>query len=247
MWAAVSRAVRTPSRSGDSGRFNAATTTLPGPTPAVVVIQGQKDFESENLLATELGYRLRPHEKLFFDVAAFANIYRDAHSFEVGAPIVNPTFVEVPVVSRNRLDGETYGVELAATWDATDWWRLNGSFSWFQMDLRKDPISTDQNVVGFEGNDPEFQWNIRSHMDLPSNWEFDQTLYYVDALKSQQVKSYFRLDLRVGWRPTKNIEVSVVGQNLLDNQHQEWGVDRIQTNDRNLIERSVFGKLVLRF
>jgi iron complex outermembrane receptor protein len=69
----------------------------------------------------------------------------------------------------------------------------------------------------------------------------------VDALKSQQVKSYFRLDLRVGWRPTKNIEVSVVGQNLLDNQHQEWGVDRIQTNDRNLIERSVFGKLVLRF
>jgi iron complex outermembrane receptor protein len=55
------------------------------------------------------------------------------------------------------------------------------------------------------------------------------------------------LDLRVGWRPAKNIEVSVVGQNLLDNQHQEWGNDRIQTNDRNLIERSVFGKVVLRF
>jgi len=248
VWAAVSRAVRTPSRSGDSGRFNAATTTLPGPTPAVVVIQGQKDFESENLLAYELGYRFRPQEKLFIDVAAFANIYRDGHSFEVEAPFVNPSgFVEVPVVSRNRLEGETYGVELAATWDATDWWRLNGAFTWFQMDLRKDPISTDQNVTGFEGNDPEYQWNLRSHMDLPSNWEFDQTLYYVDALKSQQVKRYFRLDLRVGWRPAKNIEVSIVGQNLLDSQHQEWGVDRIQTNDRNLVERSVFGKLVLTF
>jgi iron complex outermembrane receptor protein len=243
VWAAVSRAVRTPSRSGDSGRFNAAVKA-----GAVGVIQGQKDFESENLLATELGYRFRPQDRLFIDVAAFANSYRDGHSFEEETPFINPAgFVEVPVVSRNRLDGETYGVELAATWDATDWWRLNGSFSWFQMDLRKDPISTDQNVVGFEGNDPEFQWNIRSHMDLPSNWEFDQTLYYVDALKSQQVKSYFRLDLRVGWRPTKNIEVSVVGQNLLDNQHQEWGDDRIQTNDRNLVERSVFGKLVLKF
>jgi iron complex outermembrane receptor protein len=244
VWAAVSRAVRTPSRSGDSGRFNAAV--VPG--PAVAVIQGQKDFESENVLATEVGYRLRPHDKLFFDMAAFANIYRDGHSFEVEAPFVNPSgFVELPIVSRNRLDGETYGVEVAATWDVSSWWRLNGAFTWFQMDLRKDPISTDQNVVGFEGNDPKFQWNLRSHMNLPSNLEFDQMLYYVDALQSQQVRSYFRLDLRVGWHPAKNIEVSIVGQNLLDNKHQEWGDDRIQTNDRNLVERSVFGKLVLKF
>ncbi len=243
VWAAVSRAVRTPSRSGDSGRFNAAV----APGPSVAVIQGQKDFESENLLATEVGYRVRPHEKLFFDVAAFANIYRDGHSFEVEAPIVNPTFVELPIVSRNRLDGETYGVELAATWDVADWWRLNGAFTWLQVDLRKDPISTDQNVLGFEGNDPEFQWNLRSHMDLPSHWEFDQMLYYVDTLESQQVKSYFRLDLRLGWHPFQNVEVSLVGQNLLDSQHQEWGDDRIQTNDRNLVERSVFGKVVLEY
>ena len=248
VWMAVSRAVRTPSRSGDSGRFNAAVVTLPGPTPALAVIQGQKDFESENVLATEVGYRLRPHEKLFFDVATFLNIFRDGHSFEVEAPFVNSSGVlELPIVSRNRLDGESFGVELAATWDVVDWWRLNGTFTWLQMDLRKDPISTDQNVVGFEGNDPEFQWNIRSHIDLSSKWEFDQSLYFVDALQSQQVRSYFRLDLRLGWRPINNIEVSIVGQNLLDNQHQEWGNDRIQTNDRNLVERSVFGKLVWKF
>lgn len=242
VWAAVSRAVRTPSRSGDSGRFNAAVVS-----GAAVVIQGQKDFESENLIATELGYRLRPHNRLFVDVAAFANIYRDGHSFEVESTINHGTYFEIPVVSRNRLDGETYGVEMAATLDATDWWRLNGSVAWFQMDLRKDAISTDQNVAGFEGNDPEWQASLRSHMDLPSNWEFDQTLYYVDALKSQQVKSYIRLDLRLGWRPVKNVELSLVGQNVLDSQHQEWGDDRIQTNDRNLIEHSIFGKMTLTF
>ena len=248
VWASVSRAVHTPGRAGDSARLNAAVVTLPGPTQAVAVFQGQKDFESEDLLATEVGYRIRPHEKLFIDVATFVNIYRDVTSVEVGTPFVNPAgFVELPLVSGNRLEGETYGVEVAATWDAADWWRLNSAFTWFQMDLRKDPISTDQNIAALEGNDPKFQWNIRSHIDLSSNWEFDQTLYYVDALKSQQVRSYFRLDLRVGWRPTKNIEVSVVGQNLLDDQHQEWGNDRIQTNDRNLIERSVFGKVVLKF
>ena len=244
VWAAVSRAVRTPSRSGDSGRFNAGV--VPG--PAVGVIQGQLDFESEDLLASELGYRLRPHKRLFFDVATFVNIYRDGHSFEVGTPFVNPLgFVELPVVSRNRLDGETYGVELAATWDATSWWRVSGAFTWFQMNLRKDPISTDINVVNVENNDPEFQWNIRSHINLPANWEFDQTLYYVDAIKSQQIRSYFRLDLRLGWRPSKNIDISIVGQNLLDSQHQEWGTVQVQTNDRNLVERSVFGKVVFKF
>ena len=72
-------------------------------------------------------------------------------------------------------------------------------------------------------------------------------VYYVDALKSQSVRSYVRLDLRLGWHPEKNIEISIVAQNLLDNQHQEWGDDRIQTNDRNLVERSLFGKLVLKF
>jgi iron complex outermembrane receptor protein len=249
VWAAVSRAVRTPNRSEDSGRFNASAVTLPGPTPAVTVIQGQSDFESEDLLAVELGYRVRPHDRVFLDVATFANFYEDLQSFEFGTPFFNPSpgFVEVPIVTRNRLSGETYGVELAATWDVLDWWRLNSTATWLAMDLQSDPSSTDFSVAALEDVDPEFQWNIRSHINLPSDWEFDQTLYYVDALKSQQVGSYFRLDLRLGWRPTKNIEVSVVGQNLLDSQNQEWGNDRIQTNDRNLIERSVFGKVVLKF
>ena len=206
------------------------------------MIQGQLNFESEDLLAVELGYRFRPHDKLFFDVAAFANFYDDLQSFEI-----EPVALPIPVVTRNRLSGETYGVELAATWDAADWWRLNGAFTWFQMDLERDPASTDISVMDLEDNDPEFQWNLRSHIDLPFNWEFDQMLYYVDAIKSQSVHSYIRLDLRLGWRPAKNFEFSLVGQNLLDNQHQEWGDDRIQTNDRNLIEQSVFGKIVWKF
>jgi len=90
VWTSVSRAVRTPGRSGDSGRFNSAVVTLPGPTQAVAVLQEQSDFESEDLLATEVGYRIRPHEKLFIDVATFVNIYRDATSADVGTPFVNP-------------------------------------------------------------------------------------------------------------------------------------------------------------
>ena len=141
VWASVSRAVHTPGRSGDSARLNAAVVTLPGPTQAVAIFQGQKDFESEDLLATEVGYRIRPHEKLFIDVATFANVYRDVSSVEVGTPFVNPAgFVEQPLVSDNRLEGETYGVEVAATWPGLRFISNNAStfprFTWAEIKSR---------------------------------------------------------------------------------------------------------------
>ena len=246
LWTAVSRAVRTPSRFDDSGK--AAAGAFP---PTVIVNHGNLNFESEDLLAVELGYRFLPHENIFFDLAVFANFYDDLKSFESGVPFFNPSpapgFQEFPINTDNKLSGNTMGVELAATLDVTDWWRLKGAFTWFQMDLKPDAGSTDTRAALLEGRDPEFQWNLISHLDLPSNFEFDQMLYYVDALKSQQLQSYFRMDLRLGWRPEKNIEVSLVGQNLLDNRHQEREPDRIQARDINLIERAYFAKLILKF
>jgi iron complex outermembrane receptor protein len=31
------------------------------------------------------------------------------------------------------------------------------------------------------------------------------------------------LDLRLGWHASKNVELSLVGQNLLQGHHAEWG------------------------
>jgi iron complex outermembrane recepter protein len=50
--------------------------------------------------------------------------------------------------------------------------------------------------------------------------------------------------LRLGWNPTENVELSVVGQNLLDNQHAEFGVT---SPLREEVERNIYGKIALRF
>jgi iron complex outermembrane receptor protein len=57
------------------------------------------------------------------------------------------------------------------------------------------------------------------------------------------VPSYVALDLRLGWRPTPNWEFAIVGQNLLDRQHPEFGAPAT----RQEIPRSVYGKLTWRF
>jgi iron complex outermembrane receptor protein len=48
---------------------------------------------------------------------------------------------------------------------------------------------------------------------------------YVDSLAAG-VDSYFVSDIRLAWRPTRNLECSVVGQNLLNGRYYEF-VDTI--------------------
>ncbi len=248
IWTAVSRAVRTPNRSEDAGSFNSGVNPL---GPSIIRIQGQPNFESEDMVSFELGYRFQPHKKIMLDIAAFYSRYHDLRSFEIGAPFVEtvpgPPHAVLPITTFNKLSGKTVGVEAAVNWDVLDWWRLKSAFTWFQMDLKRDPGSNDIGVGGLEGTDPEFQWNLRSHIDVARDWEFDQMLYYVDAIKAQQIPSYFRLDLRLGWHVRDNLELSFVAQNLLDPEHPEWGSEQVQTNDRNLVQRSFFGKIVWRF
>ena len=83
-----------------------------------------------------------------------------------------------------------------------------------------------------------------------SNVEFDTGLRWVDILKVNDgttvgtVPSYFELDARLGWRITKNVEVSVVGQNLLHDHHPEYG---FPSSSREEIARSVYGKVAWQF
>jgi len=62
-------------------------------------------------------------------------------------------------------------------------------------------------------------------------------------LPSPSVPSYVTADLRLAWRPSPSLELSIVGQNLFDNQHPEFGA----AANRQEIPRSVYGKVTWRF
>jgi iron complex outermembrane receptor protein len=53
------------------------------------------------------------------------------------------------------------------------------------------------------------------------------------------------VDVRLGWRPLKCLELSVTGQNLVHAHHPEYGFPTAA--DREDISRSVYAKAVLRF
>ena len=146
----------------------------------------------------------------------------------------------------NRAYGETYGGEVAANVQLADWWRLRASYSYLQVQLHLKPGSQDATREGDEGNSPHNQVTLRSEMELPWHLQLDAMGRFVDSLPNQNVPGYLSLDVRLGWRPSEHFEFSVVGQNLLDNQHPEFG-SAIVSSPRTEVQRGVYGKITIRF
>jgi iron complex outermembrane receptor protein len=199
VWAAVSRAVRTPSR------FD---TELISPG----ILNGGPDFGSEAVVAYELGYRAQANERLWFSVSTYYNVYDDLRTLEA------TTLAIYPLEIRNGMSGETYGLEAWGSYSLADWWRINAGVNWQDKDLEIDPGSSDVFGVGYAGNDPDLQVSLRSLMDLGDRVQFDLTSRYVSELPSPQVDSYVAVDARIGLRVTDHLEVSIAGYNLLDGE-----------------------------
>ncbi|MBW8782194.1 MAG: TonB-dependent receptor [Verrucomicrobia bacterium] len=227
VWGAISRAVRTPSRIDRDFYAPAA--------PPFTILQGGPGFESEKLLAYELGYRVQPTKRLALSVATFYNDYDDIRSAEQ----VSPPAV-VPVIIGNGLTGHSYGAEFTADYHVTDVWRLQAGYTRVFVHLTPKPGSTDTGAGLSEANDANNQCFLRSSWDLPWHLEFDADLRHVGEIARQHVPAYEELDLRLGWHATDRLELSLVGQNLLDASHPEFGTGAA----RQEIERGVYAKVV---
>jgi iron complex outermembrane receptor protein len=81
---------------------------------------------------------------------------------------------------------------------------------------------------------------LRSSWDIAAGQELDATLRYVGALARPAVPSYTAVDLRYGWRVNKDLEVSLIGRNLLDPHHAETGT----APGRHSFDRALLLKLV---
>lgn len=250
-WFAASRAISTPSRAEDDIRINRMVIPpgVLGPAPVLVSQFGSRDMDSKELIAFELGYRIQPHERVTFDLAAFYSIYDRQRSIEQGPPFVEPSppppHVVLPFTINNLIEGEVYGGELASSFQPTDWWRLRVNYTVWSIQLHKKDGSNDSMLEGAEDDSPNHQVGVRSMMDLPNNFELDLGLRYVDALQNRDVPAYTAFDARLGWRPNKHWEFSIVGQSLF-NVHPEFAPSFIQTQTTE-VEMSVYGKVTFRF
>ncbi|HSI09284.1 MAG TPA: TonB-dependent receptor [Rariglobus sp.] len=236
LWAAVSRAVRMPSR---------IDRDMNQPSTPPVIFSGGPDFESETVIAYELGWRAQLAPNVLVAVSAFYNQYDNVRSLSSTPATIIPLFFD------NNLEGETYGVEFTTTYEVIKGWRLHGGYTLLREDIRVKPGEVDviNNALN-ETADPRHQFSIRSSMDLPRGIELDTGLRWVDTLRMNnagtvaKVPAYFELDVRLAWHPTPDLELSIVGQNLLHDQHAEYGVPGPA---REEVERSVYAKIVWRY
>jgi iron complex outermembrane receptor protein len=256
IWASVSRAVRTPSRYEHDAQIDMVvlppgSEDNPLPLPVRMASYGRDSFDSEDLVAYELGYRTLAADWLTLDTALYYNVYDHLLTAEPSEnwlyiPEPAPGYFHIPLLGDNKMTGESYGAEVAATCRIREWWNLHMAYTFSRLELH--PVHGSRTVVFelYETRNPRHQCSIRSLMNVTKNLELDLWGRYVDAFPKHSFPSYFALDARLGWKPNKNLEFSIGVQNALDNRHLEFEYSLIQTAMME-VERSVYAKITLHF
>jgi iron complex outermembrane receptor protein len=254
VWAAISRAVRTPSRYDHDLEVPSGLIDAPPPYKfPEFYLTGNPDFKSETLIAYEIGYRAELASRISGSVATYYNDYNDLRS-TTATPTTATYIYPYPVYFQNNLEGDSYGVELAVTYQLLDWWRLHAGYDVLQEHLHVKPGQSDATGATNETADPQQQFAVRSSMDLPHDVQFNAALRWVDELHINNgptggpvygiVPSYFELDSRVAWHVTGRVELSVAGFNLLHAYHTEYGYP---SPAQEQIGRSIFGRVACSF
>src|SRR6266550_1885179 len=223
LWAAVSRALRSPSR---------IDRELFAPAQPPYFLAGGPGFHSEEELAYELGYRHR-QGSLALSMAAFYSRYHGLRSLEQVNP-PNP----VPLVIGNRQDGESFGAEATAEYWLTNRWRVRAGYTELRVHVWPNPGSTDTSRGLTESQTPDHQLFVHSSADLPAHLRLDVGLRAIGEIARAQVPAYEELNARLTWQPTAKLDLSIVGQNLLNPRHIEFGAPGAT---RREIERGVYG------
>lgn len=209
LWAAVSRAVRTPSRlDRDLLIF------VPLGAPYTGRLLGGPDFRSERLMAYELGYRGQPRPDLSYSVSTFVHVYDRLRSVEPNGA--------GDFVLGNGVKARTEGIEAWGGYQVHEGWRLNAGLVLQHQSFRFAPNSQDPGTASGNGNDPKHQFTLRSSFTLPRDMSLDLALRSVAALPSPAVPAYTTLDARLAWPISKELELSFSAFNLLG-RHVEFG------------------------
>ncbi|HXR89592.1 MAG TPA: TonB-dependent receptor [Steroidobacteraceae bacterium] len=207
LWAAISRAVRAPSRL-DRDLFENIG-------PLNVIAGG--DFQPEELTAYEAGYRTQPTSRSSISISTFYNVYDDLRTAEFSPG------GQLPVSFANQMAGHTYGAEIWGSYQLLTWWRLDAGASGLHKDLHFRPGSSQIGGLALAGNDPSYQVLLRSSMLFASRGVFDLSVRQIGPLPDPASPAYTEVDARVAWRIVPSLELSLKGSNLIHPQHLEFG------------------------
>lgn len=242
LWSAVSHARRTPSRAEDSILLR---TSYNDTFSSFVTRSGSETLDAEKLTAYEIGYRVAPTRNVLIDAALFYNQYED---------LIGDNLNGLSSVVDNAGEGESYGFEIFSEMFLTKNWELSLGYSFLDVRLENHSSSTNEALLrATEDTSPTNQFSVKNHFSLNRTVSMDSNLYYISHLENTdaqngettKIDGYVKLDLNFTWRPNYNHEVSVVGHDLLDREHQEFYSPLFSRGSE--IGRSFYIKYIHRF
>ncbi len=236
-WSALSRAVRTPNRlSNNVAIFCSETLVERGlcDQAGANFRIGNPDFDSEVALTYEWGLRWWSQSSWSADLALYYSRWDRVQSAE---SIAGSPFELVD----NKIEGDTHGAELSVLWRPSVWLLVRGHYAYIQHDMNPKAGSTDTSTASeIEGGDATHQAGLNLAWSPSPRWAIDTYVRHQSRLKFNAVPSYTELTVRAGWLLHKNLEIALIGDNLLHAQHGEANMpDR-----RAEFERSVALELV---
>ncbi len=262
LWASVARAARTPTRGERSA--NASLSAQPqeiqtpiGPRQIYIIpnIIGSTDFRNEELDALDLGWRAAWSRNFSTELAAYHYQYDHLRASHPGTQIIpssiRPDVFYLPTALTNALSpalsARATGMELSADWHLTPNWRLQSSYSLTHLHA-----SERTQRYEFTGSTPERIFSLRSAFKPAANLQWDIWLRHSSTTNTffitphQRIPAYWGLDMRLAWQPTRTLELSLVGQNLIDPRHLETINEPVQS-PLTEIERSAYIRADFRF
>jgi iron complex outermembrane receptor protein len=225
LWAATSRALRTPSLNDRGIRVDFPPVPSASGLPLAVTLLGNPAAENEHLIDVEAGYRIELGTTAAVDITGYVGRYDHLRTQEAGAPVVQ--FVPSPqvvVTSRfgNLLQATTRGLEIAGHWAPVPAWRLDGSYTGFHLTPEPAAASLDPAAATEDGSAPRTQWQARSSFSPAARATLAVAFFHVGALEQFQLGAYTRADINAEWRITGRLSVMAIGQNLLHAAHAEF-------------------------
>lgn len=247
LWAAVSRAVRTPSRLNQDLRVGFQAGVFNG-IPVSGMLSGTRDFRSETVRALEAGYRRQVGRQLTLDLTVYRNTYGSLSGYRRGELEISFTpspRAFIPYVLGNTASADSHGTEAAISWTPVKRWKLQTNYTWLRINYRDtgDQLSAGPDREG--GDTPSHSLQLSSAADLTRRLSWDTQLYRVGRLASIGVPGYTRLDTSLRMNLTEAYALSVGGRNLADPRHLEYvPEDFVRAAE---IRRSFFIQLTRRF
>ncbi len=199
------------------------------------IVNTSPGFAAQKMIAYEAGWRAQLRERASLSVSAFVDQHDDLRTTQPGTTVL-------PVSFRNGWQGQTYG---------TDVWRSYRLYAWcvdagvellgkrFHLKPGAADIGGIQTVLG---HDPNHQVFLRSYFDLPNDAQTLRRRAQLGHLPDVGVPAYTEADVKLAWRLRLNIELSVVGTNLLHARHAETTQPPIHE-----IPRSAYVEATIRF